>query len=55
MKKCILLLCLIFGMLGFATALDASDFMSEFVTRNWTSEEGLPSNSTTDIIQDSSG
>ncbi len=55
MKKCILLLCLIFGIFGFATALDASDFMSEFVTRNWTSEEGLPSNSTTDIIQDSSG
>lgn len=36
-------------------AQSGDDFMSEFVTRGWTSEDGLPGNTITDIIQDSTG
>ncbi|MBQ1662226.1 MAG: hypothetical protein II054_06970 [Treponema sp.] len=37
------------------SAQSGDDFMSEFVTRGWTTEDGLPGNTITDIIQDSTG
>lgn len=32
-----------------------SDFMSEFVSRSWTVEDGLPGNAITDVMQDRTG
>ena len=50
-------LCSIF-LFSFAVGLffpSESDFMSEFVSRNWTIEDGLPGNAITDIMQDRTG
>ena len=54
MKKFLCFVAFVFSM-KLAVADTASNFMSEYVTRGWTSEDGLPANAITDVIQDVSG
>ena len=57
MKKtiCSILLAIIFMNAVFAQKKTDDSFLSDFVSRNWTTADGLPANSVTQLIQDSVG
>ena len=57
MKKtiCSILLAIIFMNAAFAQKKTDDSFLSDFVSRNWTTADGLPANSVTQLIQDSVG
>ena len=56
MRKVFYLLLLLFAVFAFAEEKAAfDDFISEYVSRGWTTESGLPGNTITDVMQDSSG
>ena len=58
-KICSVMIFFLFSVGSALAAIEAKgftfDFLSDYVSRGWTTEDGMPSNTVTDIIQDKSG
>lgn len=58
-KICSVMIVFLFSVGSALAAIEAKgftfDFLSDYVSRGWTTEDGMPSNTVTDIIQDESG